>query len=89
MKFLSAVGEELFGDEDPAQVYFVGESVKVRETEHGLEVVVPLPSAGTCKEVCEVERVGEDLSVVMSTEVGEVRNFIPPTAKERTHDAAG
>ena len=43
----------------------------------GLEVVVPLPLASGDKEVCEVERMGEDLSVVVSTEIGEVRNFIP------------
>ena len=77
LELLSAIGDELFGDEDPAQVYFAGKPVKVRELEHGLEMVVSIPSASNCKEVCEVERVGEDLSVVMSTDVGEVRNFIP------------
>ncbi|RZN39243.1 MAG: ArsA family ATPase [Methanophagales archaeon ANME-1-THS] len=74
---LSAVGDELFGAEDPAQVYFEGKPVKVKEEDGGLEIRVSLPSASTCKEVCEVERVGEDLSVVMSSDVGEVRNFIP------------
>jgi len=77
LKLLSTVGEELFGDEDPAQIYFEGKAINVRETERGLEVVVPLPSASKHKEVCEVERVGEDLSVVISTDIGEVRNFIP------------
>jgi arsenite-transporting ATPase len=77
LKLLSAVGDELFGDEDPAQVYFEGRAIKVQEVEHGLEVVVPLPSTDRYKEVCEVERVGEDLSVVIATDIGEVRNFIP------------
>jgi arsenite-transporting ATPase len=77
LKLLSAVSEELFNDEDPSKVYFEGKAIKVRETEQGLEVVVPLPSAGKHKDVCEVERMGEDLSVVISTDIGEVRNFIP------------
>jgi len=77
LKLLSTVSEELFNDEDPSRVYFEGKAIKVRETEQGLEVVVPLPSAGKHKDVCEVERMGEDLSVVISTDIGEVRNFIP------------
>jgi len=77
LKLLSEVSEELFNDEDPSRVYFEGKAIKVRETEQGLEVVVPLPSAGKHKDVCEVERMGEDLSVVISTDIGEVRNFIP------------
>jgi arsenite-transporting ATPase len=77
LKLLSAVGDELFGDEDPAQIYFKGKAIRVRETERGIEVIVPLPSASKHKEVCEVERVDEDLSVVISTDIGEVRNFIP------------
>jgi arsenite-transporting ATPase len=77
LKLLSTVAAELFNDEDPAQVYFEGKAIKVKESERGLEVIVPLPSAGRYKDVCEVERVGDDLSVVISTDIGEARNFIP------------
>ncbi len=77
LKLLSELGEELFGDENPANIYFEGKAIKVRDLDQGLEVVVPLPSASKYKDVCEVERVGEDLSVVISTDIGEVRNFIP------------
>ncbi|MBN1454809.1 MAG: TRC40/GET3/ArsA family transport-energizing ATPase [Methanomicrobia archaeon] len=80
---LSAIGEALFGAEDPALVFHTGEPVKVRTTEAGLELVVPLPSASHCKAKCEVERVGEDLSVVMATELGEVRNFVALPAGAR------
>jgi arsenite-transporting ATPase len=74
---LTAVGNELFNGEDPAQVYFAGKAIRVQETAEGLEVVVPLPSTGGYREICEVERVGEDLSVVIATDIGEARNFIP------------
>jgi len=79
LRLLSELGDELFGDEDPAKVYFEGKAIKVTESNYGLEVIVPLPLpfASKYKEVCEVERAGEDLSVVISTDVGEVRNFIP------------
>ncbi|MCW3130018.1 MAG: ArsA family ATPase [Methanophagales archaeon] len=79
LRLLSELGDELFGDEDPAKVYFEGKAIKVTESNYGLEVIVPLPLpfASKYKEVCEVERTGEDLSVVISTDVGEVRNFIP------------
>ena len=65
--------------EDPAKIYFEGKAIRVEALRRGqgLEVVVPLPLASGDKEVCEVERMGEDLSVVVSTEIGEVRNFIP------------
>ncbi len=79
LRLLSELGDELFGNEDPARVYFEGKAIRVTELNHGLEVVVPLPLpfASKYKEVCEVERAGEDLSVVISTDIGEVRNFIP------------
>jgi len=77
LELLSAVGDELFNGEDPAQIYYEGKAIRVEEIEGGLEVIVPLPTAGKYKEVCEVERMGEDLSVVISTDIGEARNFIP------------
>ncbi|MBN1763137.1 MAG: TRC40/GET3/ArsA family transport-energizing ATPase [Methanomicrobia archaeon] len=77
LKLLAEVGEELFNGEDPAQIYYEGKAIKVEEIEGGLEVIVPLPTVGKYKEVCEVERMGEDLSVVISTDIGEARNFIP------------
>lgn len=77
LELLSAVGEELFNGEDPAQIYYEGKAIRVEEIAGGLEVIVPLPTAGNYKEVCEVERMGEDLSVVISTDIGEARNFIP------------
>ncbi|MCD6386841.1 MAG: TRC40/GET3/ArsA family transport-energizing ATPase [Methanophagales archaeon] len=79
LKLLAEVADELFGDEDPAKIFFKGKALSVSETERGLEIVVPLPFARS--EFCEVERIGGELSVVVSTEIGEVRNFIPlPTA---------
>jgi len=63
--------------------YYTGAPVDVRATEAGLELVVPLPSASTCRDMCEVERVGEDLSVLMATELGEVRNFVALPARAR------
>ncbi|HDS46046.1 MAG TPA: ArsA family ATPase [Methanomicrobia archaeon] len=77
LKLLTEVGQELFDGEDPAQVYYQGHAITVKEIEGGLEVVVPLPSTGNYREVTEVERVGEDLSVVIATDIGEARNFIP------------
>ncbi|MCW3132100.1 MAG: TRC40/GET3/ArsA family transport-energizing ATPase [Candidatus Methanospirare jalkutatii] len=79
LKLLAEVADELFGDEDPAKIFFKGKALSVSETERGLEIVVPLPFARS--EFCEVERIGGELSVVVNTEIGEVRNFIPlPTA---------
>ena len=77
LKLLAEVGQELFDGEDPAQVYYEGHAITVKEIESGLEVVVPLPSTGNYRELTEVERVGEDLSVVIATDIGEARNFIP------------
>ncbi|MBN1454808.1 MAG: TRC40/GET3/ArsA family transport-energizing ATPase [Methanomicrobia archaeon] len=77
LKLLTEVGQELFDGEDPAQVYYEGHAITVKEREGGLEVVVPLPSTGNYREVTEVERAGEDLSVVIATDIGEARNFIP------------
>jgi arsenite-transporting ATPase len=84
MKRLSELGRELFGDEDPAQIYFETRPVNMKESERGLEVIIPVPSARTCKEVCEVERVGENLSLVMATDIGNVRNYIPLPKDART-----
>lgn len=79
-QLIAAIGAELFGAEDPAQIYFKGEPIVIRESDRGLEVIVPLPAAGACKGVCDVERVGDDLSILMATEIGDVRHFVPLTA---------
>ena len=77
LKLLSAVVTDLFAEEDPARIYFEGKPTKVTESERELHIIVPLPVASKCKDLCDVERLGEDLSVVMSTDMGDVRNFIP------------
>lgn len=85
-KLLSQLGENLFHDEDPAKVYYTGKPIKVKVSEQegglGLEVVVSLPFAK--KEICNVERVGSDLSVVVKTDIGEFRSFIPLPAMAYT-----
>lgn len=80
---LSTIGEALFGAEDPVQVYYTGKPVGVGPTGEGRELVVPLPSASNCRHMCGVERVGEDLTVVMATELGEVRDFVALPARAR------
>ncbi len=79
IKLLSEVAYELFGDEDPAKIFFKGRGISVNETESGIEIVVPMPFVS--RDICEVERTGSELSIIAHTDVGEIRNFLPlPTA---------
>jgi hypothetical protein len=48
-----------------------------------MRVIVTLPAASPAsarKKVCDVERRGDDLSILMATEIGDVRTFVPLTA---------
>ncbi|MHC1635486.1 MAG: ArsA family ATPase [Candidatus Methanospirareceae archaeon] len=75
LELLRELGEALFKDEDPARVYHIGKPIEINDKENYLEVIVSTPFVN--KEICRVDRVGGDLSVVIQTDIGEFRNFIP------------
>ncbi len=75
LKLLSKLGNELFRKEDPTKVYYRGKPIKMREFENGFEIIIPTPFIN--RDLCEVERIGGDLSIVVQTDIGEIRNFIP------------
>ena len=78
----------MFAEEDPARIYFEGEPIKITESEREVHITVPLPVASTCKDLCDVERAGADLSVVMATDMGDLRNCIPLPKHAHTMNVA-
>jgi len=83
IEMLKICGDELFGNEDPAQVYFKGSPFKIISKEKKLTLIVKVPFTSK-KEISDVERIGDELLVKVSTEVGEAVRVIPlPTAALR------
>ncbi len=80
---LKKCGDELFGSEDPAEVYFKGSPFKTITKDKELVLIVKVPY--TSKEmISDVERIGDELLVKISTEIGSIMRIIPlPTAALR------
>ncbi|MCP8307235.1 MAG: TRC40/GET3/ArsA family transport-energizing ATPase [archaeon] len=83
IEMLKRSGDELFSNEDPTKVYFKGSLFKIVSKEKELTLIVRVPF--TSKEgINDVERIGDELLVKVSTEVGDVVKVIPlPTATLR------
>jgi len=75
MDMLIRSGEELFGEENPTQVYFKGNPFQIIQEKEGLLLSIKVPF--TDKDQCEVERVGDELTVKVKTDIGEILNVIP------------
>ncbi len=83
IEMLKRSGDELFGDEDPTKVYFRGSLFKIISGEKELTLIVRVPFASK-EEINDIERIGDELLVKVSTEVGDVVKVIPlPTATLR------
>jgi arsenite-transporting ATPase len=88
LSMLRRCAEELFGEEDPSQVYYDGRLFEASQDEGELMLKVKVPFAD--KDVCEVERIGDEVLVKVMTDVGEVVSVIPLPAvayKMRLHRA--
>jgi len=72
---LRRCAEEAFGSDDPLKVFHRGPPFTIERGEGWLELRFSTPFLN--KEVCEVERVGDELTLKVDTEVGEVRCFMP------------
>jgi len=75
MDMLIRSGEELFGNEDPTQVYFKGNPFQIIQEKERLLLSIKVPF--TEKDQCEVERIGDELTVKVQSEIGEISNTIP------------
>ncbi len=73
---LQKAAYDLFEEEDPTQVYYKGKPITIRkQSEKEIEITLNLPYVS--KEDVEVERVGDELIVHLSTDIGKVGLIIP------------
>ncbi|MGQ9468979.1 MAG: ArsA family ATPase [Nitrososphaerales archaeon] len=83
IEMLKRSGDELFDDEDPTKVYFKGSPFRIISKEKELTLIVRVPFTSK-EEINDVERIGDELLVKLSTEVGDVVRVIPlPTTTLR------
>ncbi|MEM1545157.1 MAG: TRC40/GET3/ArsA family transport-energizing ATPase [Candidatus Methanomethylicia archaeon] len=75
LDMLRKCAEDLFKDEDPAKIYFKGKPIEILEHTNGLTIQVSVPF--TSKDKIEVERIGDELTVKINAETGELINIIP------------
>lgn len=67
--------EELFKDDDPSQLYFVGAPIETIHQDNQLLLKVKAPFVE--KDACEVERIGDEAIVKICSDVGNSVNVIP------------
>jgi arsenite-transporting ATPase len=84
---LRKASRDLFGDEDPTQVYHRGRPLQVIPHRNGLELVltVQLPR----KEDVQVERIGDELIMHLHTDAGNTGVLIPLPAITYKHKLKG
>jgi arsenite-transporting ATPase len=76
IEMLKRSGDELFIDEDPTKVYFKGSPIKIVCKEKELTLIVRVPFTSK-KQINDIERIGDDLLIKVSTEVGDVVKVVP------------
>ncbi len=67
--------KELFGDEDPTKVYYKGRTVEINRLDERLEVIYPAPYIS--REDIELERIGDEMIIHLSTDMGKVDLLLP------------
>lgn len=72
---LNRAAKDLFGEEDPAQIYHRGQPLKMVPTETGIDLVIPARLAK--KEDVQVERIGDELIVHLQTDAGQTKILTP------------
>jgi len=72
---LRIAAEELFGDEDPTQIYFKGRTIEVIKRDHEVELIYPAPHIS--KGDISVERIGDELIVHFKTDKGATDLLLP------------
>ncbi len=72
---LRKAADELFGDEDPTQIYFKGKTIEIIKKDGEVEMIYPAPYIS--KSDIEIERIGDELIVHLKTDMGTTDLLIP------------
>jgi arsenite-transporting ATPase len=75
MDMLKRYAEELFKDEDPAKVFYKGGMYRFETYNGTLNMKVRVPF--TSKDDLEIERIGDQLTIKVKSEIGKMVNIIP------------
>ncbi|MEM3638176.1 MAG: TRC40/GET3/ArsA family transport-energizing ATPase [Conexivisphaerales archaeon] len=75
IELLEQASKDLFGDEDPSKIYYMGKPLQVINKRDGIELVMSanLPA----KENIEVERIGDELIMHLQMDFGRSEVLIP------------
>ena len=68
-------GQELFKDEDPSQIYWIGTPIETVHQDNQLILKVKAPFVE--KDACEVERIGDEAIVKICSDIGDFVNVMP------------
>lgn len=75
MEMLERTGEELFGSEDPANVFYQGEPFNFESQDDSFNMKVKVPF--TEKDDFDIERFGDQLTIKVRNDVGSLVNIVP------------
>jgi arsenite-transporting ATPase len=72
---LESYGDQLFGNEDPRQVFYRGEPFNFETLDESFSMKVKVPF--TEKDDFDIERFGDQLTIKVRNEVGQLVNIVP------------
>jgi arsenite-transporting ATPase len=75
VEMLSQHGDKLFGNDDPASVFYRGQPYRFESEEGGVRMTVQVPFSE--KDDFDIERIGDQLSVGVKTAAGRIVNIVP------------
>lgn len=75
IEMLKKHSEMLFGDDDPAKIFYSGKAYAFTEQENGLSMSVKVPF--TDKDDFDIERFGDQLTIRVKTAAGNIVNIVP------------
>ncbi len=75
MDLLLEAAKEIYGEDDPAKVFYKGSGIEVRHGDGFLEIIYPVRHVS--RENMELERIGDELLVTLYTDMGPTTLVIP------------
>ncbi len=75
IKMLQQCGQDLFGEEDPAKIFYRGNIFNVETSKDKCEITVQVPF--TEKDQFDVERIGDEVVLKVNTDIGDIMSVVP------------
>ncbi|MCS7121122.1 MAG: TRC40/GET3/ArsA family transport-energizing ATPase [Archaeoglobaceae archaeon] len=75
LESIKTLANEIFGDDDPAKVYYEGKPMQIVQGDEGLKIILKVPHVK--RDELEIERYGDELLIHLNTFIGKSVVILP------------